>query len=72
MRSAGHTVLENDIVDYGQGQDRVQDFLNFKPAQAGEIDAIVTNPPFRLGAAFRSARAISVPAPVHAAEVELP
>jgi hypothetical protein len=34
LRCAGHTVLENDIVDYGLGQDSVQDFLNFKPAPA--------------------------------------
>ena len=33
LRSAGHTVLENDIDDYGLGQDSVQDFLNFKPAE---------------------------------------
>jgi hypothetical protein len=32
LRRAGHAVLENDIVDYGLGQDSVQDFLNFKPA----------------------------------------
>ena len=43
--------IENDIFDYGQGQHNVQDFLNFKPAQADEIDAIVTNPP-PAGAAF--------------------
>ena len=52
LRSAGHTVIENDIVDYGQGQDSVQDFLNFKPARAGEIDAVVTNPPYRLAQHF--------------------
>ena len=28
LRRAGHTVIENDIVDYGQGQDSVQDFLD--------------------------------------------
>jgi hypothetical protein len=52
LRSAGHTIIENDIVDYGLGQDSVQDFLNFKPAQAGVIDAIVTNPPYRLAQDF--------------------
>ena len=45
-------VVENDIVDYGLGQDSVQDFLNFKAAQAGEIDAVVTNPPYRLAQQF--------------------
>ena len=45
LRGAGHTVLENDIVDYGQGQRSVQDFLTFTPAQADKIDAVVTNPP---------------------------
>ena len=52
LRSAGHTIIENDIVDYGLGQDSVQDFLNFKPALADEIDAIVTNPPYRLAQQF--------------------
>src|SRR6478736_1716678 len=52
LRSAGHTVFENDIVDYGQGQDSVQDFLNFKPAWANEIDAVVTNPPNLLAQHF--------------------
>ena len=52
LRSAGHTVFENDIVDYGQGQDSVQDFLNFKPAWANEIDAVVTNPPYLLAQHF--------------------
>jgi len=52
LRGAGHTVLENDIVDYGLGQDSVQDFLNFKPAQADKIDAVVTNPPYRLARQF--------------------
>ena len=52
LRRAGHTVLENDIVDYGQGQDSVQDFLNFEPVQTGRIDAVVTNPPYRLAQQF--------------------
>jgi len=51
LRSAGHSVVENDI-DCGLVQDSVQDFLNFKPARAGEIDAIVTNPPYRLAQQF--------------------
>ena len=51
-RSAGHTVIENDIVDYGLGRDSVQDFLNLKPAWAGGIDAVVTNPPYRLAQQF--------------------
>ena len=52
LRRAGHTVLENDIVDYGQGQDSIQDFLDFRPHWAGQIDAVVTNPPFRLAQQF--------------------
>ena len=52
LRSAGHTVIENDIVDYRLGQDSVQDFLNFKPTPSTEIDAIVTNPPYRLAQQF--------------------
>ena len=52
LRSAGHTVMENDVVDYGLGQDSVQDFLNFKPVAVAEFDAIVTNPPYRLAQLF--------------------
>jgi hypothetical protein len=52
LRNAGHTVIENDIVDYGQGQDSVQDFLDLKPAWAAEIDAVITNPPYRLAQQF--------------------
>jgi hypothetical protein len=52
LRRAGHTVLENDIVDYGLGQASVQDFLNFRPAPAAKIDAVVTNPPYRLAQQF--------------------
>ena len=52
LRSAGHTVIENDIVDYGQGQHSVQDFLNFTPTLIDEIDGIVTNPPYRLARQF--------------------
>ena len=52
LRRAGHRVLENDIVDYGLGQDSVQDFLNFKPVPVAQFDAIVTNPPYRLAQLF--------------------
>jgi hypothetical protein len=52
LRRAGRTVIENDIVDYGRGQDSVQDFLHLKPAWADGIDAIVTNPPYRLAQPF--------------------
>lgn len=52
LRGAGHIVIENDIVDYGQGQDSVHDFLDLKPAKVGEIDAVVTNPPYRLAHQF--------------------
>ena len=48
LRRAGHTVIENDVVDYRRGQNSVQDFLDLKPAWADEIDAVVTNPPYRL------------------------
>ena len=46
------SVFENDIIDYGRGQDSVQDFLDFSPARPPEIDAIVTNPPYRLAQQF--------------------
>jgi hypothetical protein len=52
LRRAGHIVLEIDIVDYGLGQDSVQDFLNFKLASTTEIGAVVTNPPYRLAQQF--------------------
>ena len=70
LRSAGHTVIENDIVDYGQGQDSVQDFLNFKPAQAGEIDA--SSRIHRIGWRSNSSTCPDpVPARVHAAAVDV-
>ncbi|QHO76248.1 SAM-dependent methyltransferase [Bradyrhizobium sp. CCBAU 051011] len=52
LRNAGHTVVENDIVDYGLGQDRVQDFLDIKQAEIDGVDAVVTNPPYRLARPF--------------------
>jgi hypothetical protein len=52
LRGAGHTVLDNDIFDYSQGQCGVQDFLTFAPAQVDKIDAVVTNPPYRLAQQF--------------------
>src|SRR4051812_29626794 len=52
LRRAGHTVIENDIVDYGLGQNSVQYFLKFKLASTTEIDAVVTNPPYRLAQQF--------------------
>ena len=44
LRSAGHTVIENDIADYGRGQDSAPDFLHFKPAQAGVAGTLISNP----------------------------
>jgi len=52
LRAAGHTVIENDIVDYGLSQDRVQDFLEITPGEIDGIDGVVTNPPFRLAQQF--------------------
>ena len=52
LRGAGHTVIENDIVDYGQDQDSVQDFLDFERGPDRRIDAVVTNPPYRLAQQF--------------------
>jgi hypothetical protein len=52
LRGAGHTVIENDIIDYGLGQDRVQDFLEITRGEIDGIDGVVTNPPFRLAQKF--------------------
>ena len=71
LRSAGHTVIENDIVDYGQGQDSVQDFLDLKPAGAGRDRCRRHESTVPVGAAFRPTRPDPVPARVHAAAVDV-
>lgn len=52
LREAGHTVVASDLVDYGcpESEARV-DFLMERRAPAG-VQAIVTNPPFKLAAEF--------------------
>jgi hypothetical protein len=51
-RKAGHTVFASDLVDYGcpDSQSRM-DFLMEWAAPAG-VEAIVTNPPYRLAVEF--------------------
>lgn len=53
LRDAGHDVFASDLVDYGsEAQDHSGwDFL-FPAADAPEVDAIVTNPPFKLAGEF--------------------
>jgi hypothetical protein len=52
LRAAGHDVIAADIADYGvPGQATGRDFFLETEAPAG-IDTIVTNPPYRDGAAF--------------------
>lgn len=52
LRAAGHDVFASDLVDYAWGQDRSGwDFL-FPASDAPEVDAIVTNPPFKLAEEF--------------------
>jgi hypothetical protein len=52
LRNAGHTVFASDLVDYGcpDSQSRI-DFLMERTAPAG-VEAIVTNPPYRLAEQF--------------------
>jgi hypothetical protein len=50
LRRGGHAVLATDIVEY-PGLTDVRDFLTFSVAPVG-IDAIVTNPPFKLAEEF--------------------
>jgi hypothetical protein len=52
LRAAGHEVFATDLVDYGWAQDHSGwDFL-FPAADAPEVGAIVTNPPFKLAGEF--------------------
>jgi hypothetical protein len=54
LREYFHEVLATDIHDYGwDGQERVTDFLFERPESDSQgVDAIITNPPFRLAAQF--------------------
>ena len=71
LRRAGHTVLENDIVDYGQGQDSVQDFLNFEPVQTDRDRCHRHESTVPAGAAIRPTRPDPVSARIHAAAVDV-
>jgi hypothetical protein len=51
LRAAGHAVIASDIHDYGFRLHFRRDFLLETKAPAG-IEAIVTNPPFRLAEEF--------------------
>lgn len=50
LQAAGHHVIATDLVDYGYGRGG-RDFLFERRAPEG-AGAIVTNPPFKLAAAF--------------------
>jgi hypothetical protein len=55
LREAGHSVLATDLVDYGWlGQDASGlDFvMPTDPPEGAGVEAIVTNPPFKLAAEF--------------------
>jgi hypothetical protein len=54
LREYFHEVLATDIHDYGwDGLERVTDFLFERPETESQgVDAIITNPPFRLAAQF--------------------
>jgi hypothetical protein len=59
LRAAGHEVVATDLVDYGlQESAHGIDFLMEHKAPDG-IEAVVTNPPFKLGAEF-ARRAIAL------------
>lgn len=52
LRSAGHDVVATDLVDYGVvGQMSAVDFLMERACPAG-VQAIVTNPPYKLAEEF--------------------
>lgn len=51
LRSAGHTVVASDIVDYGFELDFIADFLSLTEAPAG-ITCILTNPPYQIATEF--------------------
>jgi hypothetical protein len=50
LRNHGHAVIASDLIDYG-GLDFVRDFLRETEIPAG-VEAIVTNPPFKLAEQF--------------------
>lgn len=53
LRGAGHEVWATDLVDYGLEQSESGiDFLMERAAPRGGVDAIVTNPPFKLAGQF--------------------
>src|SRR5258708_5368091 len=52
LRAAGHEVIATDLVDYGEPDQLVRrDFLLERQAPDG-VEAIVTNPPFKLAGEF--------------------
>jgi hypothetical protein len=54
LRNAGHTVFARDLVDYGCPDSRSRvDFLMERSVPDG-VEAIVTNPPFKLAGEFVS------------------
>lgn len=54
LRGAGHTVIATDLVDYGcAGSLARQDFLMLRSPPVPEgVDAILTNPPYKLAEQF--------------------
>jgi hypothetical protein len=50
LRARAHVVITSDIFDYGE-LDFVHDFLTVEQAP-GDVEAIVTNPPYLLAGAF--------------------
>jgi hypothetical protein len=51
LQRHGHEVLASDIIDYGNGQDWIFDFLTGDPP-ISSVEAIVTNPPYQHAEAF--------------------
>lgn len=63
LRGAGHFVYATDLVDYGcpDSESRI-DFLMERQAPSFAVDAVVTNPPFKLAGEFVShALALGIP-----------
>lgn len=51
LEAAGHEVVATDLVDYGWGHASRRDFLMERAAPDG-VEAVITNPPFKLAEEF--------------------
>jgi len=59
LEASGHTVVASDLIDYGWDHFARRDFLMEQAIPLPTVQAIVTNPPFKLAEEFAN-RAISL------------